>query len=170
MKQKWIEYFDENGYRFSESDNVLNIDKKNPGQPITIYLAILLFIPFVIFIAAFKIFLLLILLFFIPFVYSQWSLPFKLIVDRNKNFMTVGGNSYHFDSIKSIRVNEDVRFGDTSPFKEGCEDFVYEFHLHFNNGNVKEIFELWFRESMEDEMNDLAAYLTLHLGKEDSRK
>lgn len=168
MKQEWIEYFDENGYRLTENDSLLKIVKKNPGQPIFIYILIFLCVPLIILLTAYKVFLLLILLLFIPFVYTKWNLPFKIIIDKNRKVTTIGDYDFNFDSIKEIKVNEDVRLSDTSPFKEGYEDFVYEFKLFLNTGKVEKTFELWFRESMEEEMDDLAAYLNLYFGKKES--
>ncbi len=157
--------FEDNGYGLYVNDQEVRISKKHSFFAILFYaITFLITIPLLLS-GEYQVLLLLILLIGFPLIYRRWMYPRKVVISNGNEAIYVNKNSKNypvipFKKIKNLEVDEKVISSDVSPFKEGYQDFVYNFKINTVEGKVHHLFDLEFRKPSDDVVKSVFDYLS----------
>ena len=162
------ELFSENGYTVVDSGELVTVKKKSPSFLILAVLSILfgVLLLYISYSMSLDYRILLGGFIFIgfPFIYERWKYPNQITVDANeKSLILKSGLAYvqkfRFSDISSLEVDESVVTSDVSPFKDGYQDFIYDFRLIIGRTKLK-LINVMFRKASDDEIKILATFFT----------
>lgn len=159
---------DECGYNMTSIDGTLTVKKKSPSIPFFPIILISLGVIFVISTAAmsmeihYAVFGILLIGF--PFVYERWKYPRQIIIDGNRGVLRlktgmIHEKNYPLSEISSLVVDESIIDSDVSPFKDGYQDFIYNFQLKVGKTKLKLMY-LMFRKSNDEEIKEIVDFLS----------
>ncbi len=168
VQPKLSELLGEHGYLIVNRGEMLTVKKKSPTFIVMAVLSILAgiftFYLSLVMILDYRIILLGFLFIGLPFIYERWKYPNQITFDENEKSLTLkSGLAYsqklRFDDITSLEVDESVVTSDTSPFKDGYQDFIYDFKLIVGRTKLK-LINVMFRKASDDEIKQIASFFS----------
>lgn len=165
------EFFKENNYCFKEDNSSIEITKNQFGR--ILRFIIFNFIGVILLIGAvlndFNLSMILAGFMFggIGLLLDRKGYPFQIRFDKSAETVALKhGLTYQrsmtFSEISSLLVDESVLHGDTSPFKEGYQDFNYSFFLQTPKQKIK-LIRFSFRKESSAQIQPLFEHLSLAL-------
>lgn len=156
------------GYNYSDRNGILTVRRNSHNIPFFPIIMILMG-SLVLALAAFAImdlkmavFGLLIIGF--PFVYERWKYPSQIIIDGNRGLLRLKSGMIHeknypISKVSSLVVDESIINSDVSPFKEGYQDFTYNFELKVGETKQKLMY-LIFRKASDKEIKEIVDFFS----------
>lgn len=160
--------FEENGYKLVEQNGQYTVRKKNSSfmilTTLSIAIGVLLLYMSTHFAMNYKIILAGVLFMGMPFIYERWKYPNRIVIDSSEKCIYLkSGLAFvrvvPFSEISSLEVDESVVNSDVSPFKEGYQDFIYDFRLKVGQTKLK-LFNLMYRKANDSEIQEVVRILS----------
>lgn len=168
---KLSDVFQENGYLMTNGPFICVIKKKSYSGVVGFFLSVLIGVILVTVGLRIGLHFTTVLsgLFFIgfPILYDRWRYPNKIIIDHEHNELKlICGFTYtqtfRISDITGLNVDEAILSSDTSPFKDGYQDFIYSFGLNIANTKVRFV-KFLFRKQSETTVAEIFKYLSNQL-------
>ena len=163
--------FKENGYKLTTYKSISVIRKRNSTGSIGFVLSILVGLILLTFGLYIGLHAATVLsgFFFIgfPILFDRWRYPRIIIIDQESAELILRSGftytrKFRLSDISGINVDEAILTSDTSPFKDGYQDFIYSFQLMIASHKIKFI-KFLFRKDSADEVSGVFEYLNQQL-------
>lgn len=114
-----------------------------------------------------------ILILVLPLITQRWKAPHEMIVEPEVRVTLLSGVSFKriikITNISSLEVDENILTSDVSPFKDGYQDFKYNFKI-IVDGKGQTILSLIFRKESAEEVKGVFEFLSSLLSLDKKRQ